>query len=128
MALNILLALVIGGIASIAVLLHLMGKSRRRMMDVEDARAGWHRQFPDDLIEDAVVSRDGHAAIISTEQGPGLVWAHGADTAARRLRDFDIVSDADQITILFHDYTAPSVTLHLTESEQTLWQSLMRPE
>lgn len=91
MPLPVLLTLVIGGISAIAILLHLSGRSALRVIDPEDAHADWHRHFPDDRIRSVLVARDGHAALVETDQGPGLLWAFGADTAARHLRDFDLV-------------------------------------
>ena len=125
MPLYILLTLVIGGIAGIALLLHLMGKSAPLVMSSEDARAAWHRHFPDDEIKDALITGDGHAALIRTSQGPGLVWSFGADTVARHLRDFDVIEAPDHLRVIFHDFTAPKVTLHLDENERQHWQSLM---
>ncbi|WP_425043237.1 hypothetical protein [Primorskyibacter sp. S87] len=125
MPLYVLLALVIGGIAAITGLLHLTGKSRRRILMPEDARGEWHRHFPDDNIIDVTVSRDGHAALIRAEEGPGLLWALGADTVARRLIDYDMVEYPDGLRVMFHDFSAPHVALNLSEEERDTWQSLI---
>jgi hypothetical protein len=132
MSLLTLIILVIGGIATIALLLHLSGRSRRRVMTPEDARAEWHRHFPDDEIAGATVTPDGHAALILTRDGParagkGLVWAMGTDTTARRLLDFDITETAAGLSVRFHDFTAPRVTLHLPEAERARWITRMDP-
>jgi len=128
MPLNVLLILVIGGIVAIALLLHLLGKSRLTVLSQEDARSAWHRHFPDDEILDLIVARDGHAALVQTGQGPGLLWAFGADTVARHLREFDLLQNPDHLRVIFHDFTAPSVTLHLSEAERPLWQKEMSSE
>lgn len=125
MPLPVLLVLVIGGIAGIALLLHLTGRSRVLVMSAEDARTAWHRHMPDDEILDVIVSYTGHAALVTTSQGPGLVWAFGADTTARHLRDYDMLETEDGLQILFHDFTAPSVTLRLTEPERAHWRIVM---
>lgn len=127
MPLEVLLTLVIGGIASIVLLLHLLGKSARRVMSAEDARAAWHRHFPDDTVTGLDLAHDGHAALVQTEQGPGLLWAFGADTVARHLRDFDLIDAPKGLRVRFHDYTAPGVTLRLAEDERALWAEKMRP-
>ncbi|MHA6263380.1 hypothetical protein ACXYMO_09270 [Arenibacterium sp. CAU 1754] len=127
MPLNVLLLLVIGGIGAIVVLLHLLGKSGKLVMAPEDARAEWHGHFPDDMITDVLLAADGHSALIETEQGSGLLWAFGADTTGRRLRDFDIMDHKTGLRVLFHDYTAPTVTLHLTEIEKRVWRERMKP-
>jgi hypothetical protein len=128
MPLNILLILVVGGIAMTALILHLLGKSRLTVLTTEDARTAWHRHFPDDEIFELIVARNGHAALVQTGQGPGLLWSFGADTVARHLRDYDVLEKPDQICVVFHDFTAPRVSLHLTEDERALWQELMEPE
>lgn len=125
MPLEILLLLVIGGIAGIAVILHLAGLSRRTVLSAEDARSAWHRQFPDDLILDVTPTPHGHAALVQTGDGPGLVWAFGADTAARPLRDFDLLDCPAGLRIVFHDFTAPAVTLRLSESERQRWRHML---
>lgn len=127
MSLNILLILVVGGIAVLALLLHVLGKSRRMVLTTEDARTAWHRHFPDDEILGLTVAHDGHAALVQTNQGPGLLWAFGADTVARYLRDFDLVDKPGHLSVIFHDFTAPRVTLHLSDAERPIWQEMMTP-
>lgn len=125
MPLELLLTLVIGGIASIVLLLHLLGKSARRVLSAEDAHAAWHRHFPDDAITGLQLARDGHAALVETEQGPGLLWAFGADTVARHLRDFDLIDHPKGLRIRFHDFASPGVTLALAEDERSTWTQRM---
>ena len=127
MPLELLLILVLGGIAGIAGLLHVLGKSARTVLDANSARAAWVRQFPDTPVDDVSVSRDGHAALVRTRHGMGLVWAFGADTVARRLQDFELAAQGTALRVRFHDYTAPGVTLHQSPHERDTWQSLMRP-
>ncbi len=127
MPLEVLLTLVVGGIASIVVALHLLGKSARRVLSRDDAHAAWHRHFPDDTIVDVRLSGDGHAALVQTEQGPGLLWAFGIDTVARHLRDFDLIDTPNGLRIRFHDYSAPGVTLVLGPDERAEWTNRMRP-
>jgi len=125
MPLHILLILVVGGISAITLLLHLLGKSRLAFLTTEDARGAWHRHFPDDDIRDVIVAQNGHAAFVQTAQGPGLLWSFGADTVARHLRDFDLIEAPNHLQVMFHDFTAPRVTLHLSETERPRWQELM---
>lgn len=127
MPLEILLILVIGGIALIAFVLHALGKSARRVMSPEEVREAWNRHFPDDTVTDVTLARDGHAALVATEQGNGLIWAFGADTVARHLLDYDLIETGNGLQVRFHDYTAPSVTLHLAPDERPDWTALMRP-
>lgn len=125
MPLEILVILVAVGISGIALVLHLSGRSRRKVLSHEDAISAWHRHFPDDAITDAVVSGDGHAALVLTEQGPGLLWAFGADTVGRRLLDYDLIDEPKGLRVIFHDYAAPSALLHLDENERKLWQEMI---
>ncbi len=127
MPLNILLILVVGGIAILALLLHLLGKSRLVILTPEDARTAWHRHFPDDEILGLTVASDGHAAVVQTDQGPGLLWSFGADTVARHLRDFDLLEKPGHLSVIFRDFTAPRVTLYLNATERPLLQKMMVP-
>ena len=126
MPLSVLVSLVVVGIAGIALLLHLAGRSRRCVLTREDAETAWERHFPGDIVEQVTVSRDGHAALVLTHLGPGLLWAFGADTVARRLEDFDLIETGDGLRVEFHDFTASSVTLVLDDFERPHWRNLMR--
>ncbi len=125
MPLEILLVLVVGGIATITLLLHLSGRSQRRVLTRETALADWQRHFPDDVVIDVTVSHDAHAALVRTETGPGLLWSFGADTVARHLLDFDWIEQPVGFEFQFHDFTTPRVVIHLDEIERQHWQNLM---
>ncbi len=125
MPLEILLVLVVGGIAAIALLLHLSGRSQRRVLTRETALADWPRHFPDDVVIDVTVSHDAYAALVRTETGPGLLWSFGADTVARHLLDFDWIEQPGGFELQFHDFTTPRVVIRLDEIERQHWQNLM---
>ncbi len=127
MPLEILLGLVVGGIAGIALLLHLTGRSRLRLLTPETAQIQWLRHFPDDTVIDVTVAHDGHAALVRTETGAGLLWSFGADTVARHLLDFDRIDHPDGFEVQFHDFSTPRVLIHLDETECHHWRHLMEP-
>lgn len=127
MPLPVLLALVAGGISGIALLLHLSGRSRRAMLTQATATAAWLREYPEDAVVEATVAADGHAALILTRAGKGLVWAMGADTTARPLRDFDLLETRAGMTVHFRDFSAPRVTLRLDDFERRHWRNLLEP-
>lgn len=128
MPLEILLILVVGGIAGIAALTWLAGLARPRQLDEADARREWARHFPDDMITSVWISHDQRAALVMAEEGPGLLWVMGADTVARHLMDFDLIDEPHGLSVNFHDYTAPAVHLHLDADERLVWQKLMYPQ
>ncbi|PCJ06843.1 MAG: hypothetical protein COB16_12260 [Rhodobacteraceae bacterium] len=125
MPLHILLILVAGGIGLIAVLLHLSGRSAQTVMTSEEARNAWLRQFPEDDIRQVLIAQDGHAALVQTPNGMGLVWAFGADTVARHLTGFDLTDTKRGLRVNFHQFAAPSSSLTLTETERADWRLLM---
>lgn len=127
MPLNILLILVVGGISAAVLLMHLLGRSARSVLTIEDAHSAWHRHFPDDEIFDVTVSRDQHAALVHTGEGAGLLWSFGADTVARHLLDFDLIEKPGRLIVIFHDFTAPRVTLRLGDDEKSRWQEMLMP-
>ena len=126
MPLTTLIPMVVLGIAAIALLLHLTGRSRRCVLTAEAAEAAWLRQYPGDRVAETTVSRDGHAALILTERGPGLLWAFGADTVARRLENVDLIDSGDRLRVVFRDFTAPAVTLALDAIERRDWRNRMQ--
>lgn len=128
MSLSILLLLVVGGIGSVVLAVHLLGFSQKRVLSGPDeAIAEWRREFPDSDPVDAVLSHKGTAAIIMTRQGQGLLWSLGADTTARWLRDFNTRPLAYGIQIAFHDITAPYVNLELDTDERQHWENMLDP-
>ncbi|MDA7966125.1 hypothetical protein [Ruegeria sp.] len=127
MPLEILLVLVVGGIGGIALLLHLSGRSQQVALTPDSAREQWERHFPDDDIIDVTISHDGHAALVRTGTGNGLLWSFGADTVARHLLDYDLLDHPEGFEILFHEFSAPRALIHLDEFERRHWRDLMEP-
>ena len=126
MSLGVLIALVVGGIAGIAVLTHLFGLSERgRLASEEAARNAWAREFPRTPAGAVTLARDGRAALVATGMGPGLVWSFGADTTARFLSGARVTRTATGLDIRLSDITAPRVRLRLEADEAEAWaQSL----
>lgn len=127
MPLEILLVLVVGGIGAITLLLHFSGRSEQRILTLETAQTDWQRHFPDDTVIDATVSLDGHAALVRTDAGPGLIWSFGADTVARHLLDYDWIEHPNGFEFRFHEFATPKVVIHLDDIERQHWQNLMDP-
>ena len=128
MPLELLLILVVGGIAAIALLLHLTGRSGLTVLDEGQTRKAWVRQFPESPIADLTLARDGHAALIRTadDSAPlGLVWSFGADTVARFLDDAKLSPCKKGLHLRIADFSAPAVQLHLNQPEAMLWQGMI---
>ncbi|MCP5072015.1 MAG: hypothetical protein GY947_01810 [Rhodobacteraceae bacterium] len=131
MPLSILLSLVIFGIAGIAVLLHLMGKSRQLVFEsAPEVEHHWHRQHPDCRIERVAISKDGHTALVDSSCGVGLVWSMGADAACRLLEEGTEVADTGTgLMVTTSDYTAPSVKVALEDPEdRRVWTGMIAGE
>lgn len=124
MPLHVLITLVVFGIAGIAVLCHVLGYSRPRRFDTQEAaRAAWLREFPEIPPTEVQLCQSGTAALIHTAQGPGIVWPMGADSTARFLTGATMRHDNGRLDIRLPDYTAPRLTLHLTPDEALRWHS-----
>jgi len=122
MPLSILLPLVVIGIAGITLLLHLLGYSRQtEIASAADAARMWLVHRPEDEVRDAVVATDRHAALLHTARGTGLLWSFGADTTARLLHGAEAKENGRGVVVHLHDFTAPSVTLHLRPEEVPAW-------
>ncbi len=127
MPLEILLVLVVGGIAGITAMLHLTGRSRLRVLTPETAASEWLRHAPDDVVIDITIANDQHSALIRTETGNGLLWSFGADTVARHLLDFDRIDRPDGFEVQFHEFGMSKVLIRLDEFERLHWLNLMDP-
>lgn len=123
MPLGMLVALVVGGIAGIAVLTHVLGWSRpRQFLIKEDATRGWLREFPDTTVISVTLCANGAAALITSDAGPGLVWPMGADTSARFLTGAQVTVRNDRLIVHLQDYTAPRITLRLGADDSAAWR------
>ncbi|PKQ12846.1 MAG: hypothetical protein CVT70_06765 [Alphaproteobacteria bacterium HGW-Alphaproteobacteria-1] len=126
MPLSILLPLVIGGIAGIALLLHLLGLSNPAAIpDDAAARRAWRREYPDDPPVRVMLCRARSAALIETARGHGVVWTMGADTTARALADARVRRVRTGLTLDLPDYTAPRIRLRLSPEEAERWQAIL---
>ncbi|MBY6067545.1 hypothetical protein KUW17_12385 [Leisingera aquaemixtae] len=121
MPLELLLALVLGGISGIAVLLHLTGCSRQVVLTAASARAAWLRHFPGDSVITVLPAASGRAALVQTEGGPGLLWAFGADTVGRHLAVGQVRETGTGLRFDFNDFAAPGLSLPLPERERRTW-------
>ena len=125
MPLEILLAMVVGGIGFIAVALHGLGLSRAAELTADSARAAWLREFPDSVPTRLLLCQNRRAALVQTAAGPGLVWAIGADTTARFLTGARVARTARGLTVRLPDFTAPRIRLRLDPDEAARWPALM---
>ena len=122
MPITVLAALVVFGIAGIAVLTILFGfNTPRSFIDAEDAGSAWLREFPDLEPHDITLSHDGCHALVQTDQGAGIVWSMGADSAARLLAGARVKQSAKGLDLRLRDYTAPRIRVALTPDQQTIW-------
>ncbi len=122
MPLSILVPMVVIGIAGIAVLLHVLGKTGGRPLTSEDmARAAWLREMPDARIARVHLSRTGRAALIESDAGLGIVWAMGADTAVRMLSGSRAEVRGHTLSLRLKDYDAPRIRLALDGNEAEDW-------
>lgn len=122
MSLPILLALVIGGIAGIALLLHLAGLTASSgFSDHRAARNAWEREVPEFVANQCFLSTNGHAALITFDGGAGLVWTFGADTVARILPPTQPTNTEDGLRFIFPDFGSSAVQVHLNAQDRALW-------
>ncbi len=125
MPLGILIALVVGGIAGIAILTRMLGfAAERRFTYDEAARAAFLREYPEIRVTRVSLCRDGRAALLGTDEGPAIVWAMGADSTARLIGAGRIRETPDGLDIRLPDITAPRIRLRLSPEERQAWTHL----
>ena len=127
MPLHILGPMVVIGVIGVAILLHLMGLSKRLRFDESTARAAWLRHFPDASVRTVHVAPDGHAALIHSTDGPGIVWAMGADSAARFVHGARPEQRPDQLVLHFRDIGTPTIRLAVPAALQDDWLKEIGP-
>ena len=122
MPLEILLVLVVGGVAAIGLTLHVLGFSRARPFDADTAERQWRRHFPEAGPVTVLLAQSGRAALVEDAQGRGVLWQFGADTVARRLPCRKVEDHTEGLRFFFADFTAPVVLLKLTPEERRTWK------
>lgn len=115
MPLDVMIPMVVIGIAGIGVLTYLLGWAKPVSFAVpEDAMRAWAENFPDGPAPtSAAVAGDGRAALVETEEGPGLIWPMGQDCAARLLKDAQVSPTKAGLRVDFHDFGTPPVPVVL---------------
>ncbi len=122
MAIELLLILVIGGIAAVAALLHLLGLSQTaRLADEACARDVWRSEFPDAAPLSVTLSDDHGCALVETKQGLGLIWPMGADHTARFLHGARPRLTRTGLRVDLPDFTAPHLSLSLSSAQAAQW-------
>lgn len=117
MALEVLIALVIGGIAGIAALTWGLGwGTALRLASPAEACTWWDREWPERPARGAILAADGQAALIDTAKGPGLVWVMGADCTSRPLDDARVAASATGLDVFFPDMATPHVAIRLDDT------------
>jgi hypothetical protein len=125
MPLEVLLILVVGGIAGIALLLQLLGYSRAEPFTEDTARAAWVRAEPDVPAHAVHLSDDRMAALVETGRGPAIVWHMGTDTTAHWLKGARTSRSNTGLRILLNDFAAPSVRVKLSPGATSRWLALI---
>lgn len=116
--------IVVGGIAGVIALIHFLGFSRQFHINNDDVtRTQWLRHWPDDQIQSLRRAKEGHAALVESQNGPGLLWSFGADTTARHIQSATTTPCETGLIFTLHDFTAPHVTITLGADEAKQWQS-----
>ncbi|WP_298678798.1 hypothetical protein [uncultured Lentibacter sp.] len=126
MPLEILLPLVVLGIAGLGLALHLLGFSTPLRLTCEaHVRAAWLREHPEDAPQTILLTQDGRAALLRLASGHlGLLRALGADTVAQYLGRATWQITANGIKLTLPDFATQPLNIRLTEAERQDWLAL----
>jgi hypothetical protein len=127
MPLDWMLALVAGGIAGIAALTWALGwAAPLRLATPREACRWWDRERPERPARGATLAAGGHAALIETEAGPGLVWVMGQDCTTIDLAGAFIRPAPDGLEIRRPDFAAPRLRVRLDAGcDRAAWAALI---
>lgn len=120
MPLPVLGALVVLGIGGLVLLIHLLGWSRRpQYADEAEARAALLTDYPHASIRNGVLADDGRAALFDLADGVGFAAPFGDGRLTRVIVADDVSrveQSADGLIIRLNDYTAPRLTVAMTDA------------
>jgi len=122
MPLELLLTLVVGGIAAVVLLVHLVGWSKPLTLSAKSAREEFVWDNPGAVIRDVVLSEDGRSALVELEDGgTGFVEVLGDGTLTRRLARETVVRvdrAGARLNIVLSDFTDPRLTITFSNEEK----------
>lgn len=120
--------MVIIGIISIGILLHLLGNSKRMVFaNTDQVIERWLREHPETIVQRVEISDSGHQAIVKSSAGIGLIWVMGFDTASRIITiPIETTQHRLGISIKLRDFTAPRIKIDLnSEQSKSHWIAIL---
>ncbi len=132
MPLDILIALVVLGIAGIVALVHFTGGSAPHgFADGGEVHDAWLEDWPQDPPRGVDLSSDGRAAIVELAKGEtGLIWVFGADTVSVRMAPGDIRDirlHPGGLAIRLNRFEMPALTVALDQAALARWTVRLAP-
>ncbi|MEZ5872120.1 MAG: hypothetical protein R3D32_09775 [Nitratireductor sp.] len=123
---TILVPMILVGLALVAVAIHLLGLSKDVFIStISDAIRLLETDFPDAIVEEAILASNGKAAILKLEDGSaGLVEAMGDRYVTRvvarnDVRQVERKGDCE-LVLRLADFTLPRLILNFTEPKAAL--------
>ena len=126
MPLTILVPMILLGLAMVAIAMRLLGLSKSASISaISDAIRLLQTDYPQAVVEEAILASDGRAAILKLEDGTtGLVEAMGDRFVTRILSvdDVQAVQRVDDCSLMLRlaDFTLPVVPLKFAEPKAAL--------
>jgi|GEM_PF-2949608 len=128
MPLNILLPMVVLGIAGLVLLVRLLRPTPPlTLANRKAARALWDHRNPENPARAIHLSRSRNAALIETDTAAGLLWSMGCDPVTRLFHTAPDCHETDKTLIVrTGDFTAPKITIALPDpTERRRWRSVL---
>lgn len=127
MALPLLAAIVIVGIAAVVLAVHFTGGSRKAQIASDDeARRIFRLDYPDVLTADVAVTKDGQSAFLALPGGDmGVVHVHGDGYLTRRFSRTDVggaaLKEPATVWLRFRDFTWTGGNFTFAETTSARW-------
>jgi len=128
MPLDILLPMVVIGIAGLGLLIRLLRPTPAFCLtSPERARDIWNHRNPRHPAGEIHLNRAGTVALIKTPAGDGLLWSFGADPVTRLFVSPPVCHETGSgLRIITGDFTAPKITIPLPDpDERHLWRRVL---
>lgn len=128
MPLQVLLPLVVIGIAAIVLLIRAMRPTPQlTFASPAQAKDIWNHRNHDCEATGARLNNAQTHALIQTRQGVGLLWAFGADPVTRHFRPPVACRQTSKgLRLVTHDFTAPLIDIPLTdEKNRYAWLQIL---
>lgn len=116
---------VVVGLTAIWLVMRLYGFDRPLSLTPETAGEEFMNDNSGLVPEEILLASSGQSALIRAGGDLHVLWVMGQDVATRKLARARVTDAPEGLTLRLPDFTAPRLTLRLTDEEKRAWRPMI---